>query len=210
MKFLFDLFPVLLFFVVYKSFDYLPGEAIDAANALPFLSLTPGKASDAIFLATAIAIFASFVQVTLFWVKHHRFEKMHVISLVLITLFGGATLALKDPVFIKWKPTLLNWLFALIFLGSHFIGEKPLTQRMMNQAISVPDSVWRRVNLAWTAFFTFAGLANLYVAYVFSEQTWVDFKLFGLLGLSFIFVFAQALYLARFIQHDDKQPNEEI
>ena len=207
MRFLFDLFPVLLFFVVYKSFDYLPTEAIDAANTLPFMSLTPGKASDAIFLATAVAIIASFVQVTLFWLKHHRFEKMHVISLALITLFGGATLVLQDPVFIKWKPTLLNWLFALIFLSSHYIGEKPLTQRMMSHAISVPASIWRRVNLAWTAFFAFAGLANLYVAYAFSEQTWVDFKLFGLMGLTLVFVFAQALYLARFIEQDDKQPN---
>ena len=207
MKFLFDLFPVLLFFVVYKSFDYLPAEAIDAANTLPFMSLTLGKATDAIYLATAVAIIASFIQVTLFWVKHHRFEKMHVISLVLITLFGGATLVLQDPVFIKWKPTLLNWLFALIFLSSQFIGKKPLTQRMMSHAISVPASIWRRVNLAWTAFFAFAGLANLYVAYAFSEQTWVDFKLFGLMGLTLVFVFAQALYLARFLEQDDKQPN---
>ncbi len=208
MKFLFDLFPVLLFFIAYQSFGYLPAEFIQIINKLPLLSLTPGKATDAIFLATAVAIVASFIQVCLFWFTHHRFEKMHIVSLGLITLFGGATLILQDPIFIKWKPTLLNWLFALAFLGTQFIGKQPLIQRMMSHAINVPAPIWRRVNFSWVAFFFLAGLANIYVAYTFSEALWVNFKLFGLMGLTLIFSFAQALYLAHhFVEQDDKQLN---
>lgn len=207
MKFLFDLFPVLLFFIAYQSYGYLPAEIIYTVNQLPLLSLTPDKATDAIFLATAVAIVASFLQVGLFWFTHHSFEKMHIVSLGLITLFGGATLVLQDPIFIKWKPTLLNWLFALAFLGTQFIGEQPLIQRMMSHAINVPGQIWRRVNFAWVAYFFLAGLANIYVAYTYSEELWVNFKLFGLMGFTLIFSFAQALYLAHFVEQDDKQLN---
>ena len=210
MKFLFDFFPVVLFFVVYKFYESLPVELIESVNAFLPLTLTPGKASDAIFLATAIAILASFLQVLLYWLKHRRFEKTHIISLVLISVFGGATLLLQDGLFIKWKPTVLNWLFALIFLGSQFIGKMPLAKRMMHHAVSVPEPIWVRLNLAWSAFFFFAGLANIVVAYRFSEETWVDFKLFGLMGLTLVFVFAQALYLMRYVEQDDKQPDSEL
>ncbi len=210
MKLLFDFFPILLFFAVYKFYTDIPAQAILAINGIAYLSLTPGEPTDAIYLATAVAILASFVQVTLFWIKHRRLEKMHIISLLVITLFGGATLALQDPLFIKWKPTILNWLFAAVFLASQFIGKKNLTQRMMDHAISVPQPIWQRVNLAWSVFFLFAGLANLYVAYAFSEEAWVDFKLFGLMGLTLAFVVAQAFYLARFLQQDEaQQPNKE-
>jgi len=205
MKFLIDFFPVLLFFVVYKFYAEIPVEAISTINDITQLSLTPGQQSDAIYLATAVAIAASFVQVSAFWFRHRHFEKMHVVSLVIITLFGGATLALQDPVFIKWKPTILNWVFALVVIGSQFIGKKTIIERMMGHAISVPAEIWRRVNLAWGAFFVFSGLANIYVAYTFSEAFWVDFKLFGLLGLTLVFAFAQAFYLTRFIESNDEQ-----
>jgi intracellular septation protein len=210
MKFLFDFFPVLLFFVVYKLYGSLPEAFIESVNVLPFLALTPGKAGDAIFLATAGAIFASFIQVSLYWLRHRRFERTHILSLVLISVFGGATLLLQDALFIKWKPTVLNWLFALVFVGSQFIGKMPLAKRMMHHAINVPDPIWVRLNLAWSAFFFFAGLANIVVAYRFSEQTWVDFKLFGLMGLTLVFVFAQALYLMRYVTQDNKQPDGEL
>lgn len=209
MKLLFDFFPILLFFAVYKFYVEIPAEAIGAVNGVIYLSLTPGESSDAIYLATAVAIAASFVQVAVSWIKHRRFEKTHVVSLVLITLFGGATLALQDPLFIKWKPTILNWLFAVVFLASHFIGTRNLAQRMMDHAINVPQHVWQRVNLAWGVFFLFAGLVNLYVAYSFSEETWVDFKLFGLMGLTLAFVLAQAFYLARYLRQGEEQPNKE-
>lgn len=205
MKFLYDFFPILLFFLVYKLYTTLPPEVIGFLNHLPLLSLTPSEAGHAIYLATAVAIVGSFLQVLLYWLKTRRLERMHVISLVLFIVFGGATLLLRDPTFIKWKPTLLNWLFAAVFLGSQFIGRKPLVERMMAHAISVPETIWRRLNLGWVGFFVISGLANLIVAYRFSEQTWVNFKLFGLLGLTFAFVLAQAVYLARFIQADHDQ-----
>ncbi len=209
MKFLFDFFPILLFFLVYKFYGDLPVEIIGIANAVFYLSLIPGNANDAIFLATAIAIIATFFQLMIFWLKHRRFEKIHIISLVLITVFGGATLLLQDPIYIKWKPTILNWLFALVFLGSQYIGKRPLAQRMMQHAITVPALIWQRVNMAWVAFFGLAGTANIYVAYTFSEDTWVDFKLFGLMGLTLIFGFAQALYLTRYVVTEEKQPDGE-
>jgi intracellular septation protein len=174
MKFLFDLFPILLFFVAYKMYD--------------------------IYVATAVAIGAAFVQTGLFWLKHRKFEKMHLITLAILVVFGGLTLILRDPVFIKWKPTVVNWLFGATFLGSQFIGERPLVERMMGHAITVPGPIWRRLNWAWILFFLAMGLLNIYVAYSFSEETWVNFKLFGMMGLTLVFVFAQAFYLGRYME----------
>jgi intracellular septation protein len=122
---------------------------------------------------------------------------MHLISLVLILVFGGATWFLRDPTFIKWKPTVLNWLFAIVFLGSQFIGRQPVIQRMLSAQIELPAEIWRRLNLAWTAFFIVIGGVNLYVAFHFEESVWVNFKLFGMLGLTVLFVLLQSFYLAR-------------
>ncbi len=172
MKILFDFFPILLFFIAYKLYD--------------------------IYIATAVVIVATFVQVGLFWSRHKRFEKTHVITLVVVTLFGGATLLLRDPIFIKWKPTIANWLFGVAFLGSQFIGAKPFVQRMMGAALELPDRLWRRLNLSWVAFFVSMGIVNLYVAYNFSESTWVNFKLFGMLGLTLLFVIIQGFVITRY------------
>ncbi|MHB8473671.1 MAG: septation protein A [Gammaproteobacteria bacterium] len=171
MKYLFDFFPVLLFFIAYKLFD--------------------------IYVATAVIIGATFLQVGVFWLKHRRFQTSHLVTLVLVSGFGGATLLLHNPNFIKWKPTVLNWLFAAAFLGSQFIGEKSLVQRMMDQAVALPAAIWRRLNLSWVVFFIIMGAANLYVAFNFSENTWVNFKLFGIMGLTVLFVLLQALFISR-------------
>ncbi len=173
MKFLFDLFPILLFFAAYKVYD--------------------------IYVATAVAIAASFVQVGAFWLKHRRFETMHLVTLALIVVFGGATLLLKDEMFIKWKPTVLNWLFAAAFLGSQYLGSKNLTQRMMGGSMTLPATLWKRLNLSWTVFFCVLGFANLYVVYYFDTDTWVNFKLFGIVGLTLLFVILQAVYLSRYL-----------
>lgn len=186
MKFLFDLFPVLAFFIAF----YIP------ANH-----------EQGIYLATAVAIVASLLQVTIVWLLHRRVERMHVVTLLLILVLGGATLLLHDERFIKWKPTAVNWAFALAFLGSQFVGGKPLVQRMMEKNISVPDKVWRPLNLSWVTFFAVSGLLNLYVAFNFSREIWVNFKLFGLFGLTFIFALAQAIYLGRYLV-DPEQPTE--
>ncbi|KAA3627296.1 MAG: septation protein A [Proteobacteria bacterium] len=182
MKFLFDFFPILLFFIAFKTWD--------------------------IFIATGVAIVATFVQVGLFWAKHRRFERMHIITLVLIVVFGGLTIALRDETFIKWKPTILNWLFGAAFLGSQFIGKKPLVQRMLETNFSLPDGIWGRLNLIWIVFFVIMGVVNLYVAYSFDTDTWVNFKLFGMMGLTIAFVIAQAFYLARYLP-EQPESNEE-
>ncbi|MCK5382975.1 MAG: septation protein A [Gammaproteobacteria bacterium] len=178
MKFLFDLFPIILFFVAYKMYD--------------------------IYVATAVAIAAAFVQTGLFWLKNRKFEKMHLITLAILVVFGGLTLILRDPVFIKWKPTVVNWLFGATFMGSQFIGEKTLVERMMSHAITAPVAIWRRINLAWVVFFVAMGALNIYVAYNFSEEAWVNFKLFGMMGLTLVFVFGQAFYLSRYMETEEE------
>jgi intracellular septation protein len=178
MKFLFDFFPILLFFVAYKLYD--------------------------IFVATGVAMVAALVQTLTYYFKHGRFEKMHLVTLGLLLVFGGLTLVLHDPVFIKWKPTVINWLFGVVFAGSAWIGRKTLVQRMMDHAVPIEDpAIWSRLNWAWVTFFLAMGALNLYVAFNFDEETWVNFKLFGLMGLTFVFVFGQALYLSRHLPAED-------
>ena len=174
MKLLFDFFPVLLFFIAYK----LHG----------------------IYSATAVAIVATFAQVGWVWLRQRRVEALHLVTLVLIVLFGGATLLLKDEMFIKWKPTVLDWLFALAFLASRYIGKKPLAERMMSRTVSLPPAVWSRLNLSWVVFFLALGLLNLYVVYHFDTAVWVDFRLFGMIGLTVIFALGQAVYMARHME----------
>lgn len=178
MKFLYDFFPVLLFFVTFKFYD---------------------DPQQGVLAATAVAIIASIVQVAGYWMKNRRVEKMHLITLVLIVGLGGATLLLKDPVFIKWKPTAVNWAFALVFFGSQFIGHKPIIKRMMDHAIQLPEPIWTRLNLGWVSFFIVLGLANLYVAFNYDLNTWVNFKTYGLLGFTALFVILQAVYVSRHI-----------
>ena len=214
MKQLFDFFPILLFFILYKFYLDLPDELVIGINSLvPLMSLTPGEASDAIYLATLAAIVATVIQVGLAAMLVRKVEKMPLITLALLLVFGGATIALKDPLFIQWKPTVINWLFALVFGASHFIGEKTLIQRMMGHAIDISEPrVWQQLNLAWVGFFVVAGVANIVVApeidplgLQFSEDTWVDFKLFGLMGMTIAFVIAQALYLAKYLPDTDEE-----
>jgi intracellular septation protein len=187
MKLLFDFFPVLLFFMVFKAHD-------DPHTGM--------------MRATAVIIAATLLQVGWTWWKHRRLERMHVITLGLVVLFGGATLLLQDELFIKWKPTIANWLFAAVFAGSHFIGGKPLVQRMMEAQIAAPRQVFATLNAAWVAFFVLMGALNLYVAYAFSTDTWVNFKFYGLLGLTIAFVIGQGFYLARHATETPDQPEK--
>jgi intracellular septation protein len=182
MKFLYDLFPLLLFFAAFKLYD--------------------------IYVATAVAIIASIAQVGYFWLKHRRFETMHLVTLAVIVVFGGLTLALHNDIFIKWKPTLVYWILAALVLTSQWFGRITLIERMMSAQIALPGTVWRRLNLSWGLFFVALGAANLYVAFYYGldldEQTrrsiWVNFKVFGLLGLTLVFALGQALFLAKHLQ----------
>ncbi len=196
MKFLFDFFPVALFFLVYKFYGDLPASWIAAANQFPLMALNPAEPKDAILLATLVIILATLLQNALYFALHKRFEKMHLITLGILLVFGILTLFLKDPLFIKWKVSIINWAFALAFFASQFIGNrKTLAERMLGNAIMVDSAIWQRVNHLWMLFFAFIGVLNLIVAYSFSEDVWVDFKMFGVLGLTFVFVILQALYL---------------
>ena len=187
MKFLFDFFPIALFFITFRFYDD-PHEGVLAA--------------------TAVAMAASALQVLLFWLKNKRVEKMHIITLVLITVLGAATLIFKDPVFIKWKPTAVNWAFAVAFLGSQFIGNKPIVKRMMAHAVELPELIWVKLNLAWVVFFTAMGFANLYVAFNYDLSTWVDFKTYGMLGLTILFVILQAIFLAKHMPDEKVTDNK--
>jgi intracellular septation protein len=187
MKFLFDFFPVLLFFITFKMHE---------------------DPKQGMMVATAVIMAATMVQMSVTWLRARKIEKMHVITLVLVMVLGGATLLLQDEMFFKWKPTVVNWLFGLVFLGSQFVGEKPIVRRMMESQIQVPDFVWSRLNLAWSTFFIAMGFINLFVVYNFSTDTWVEFKLYGLIGLTILFVFAQGFYLVRYIEDENGKPTE--
>ncbi len=212
MKLFLDFFPVFLFFIVYTFYGDLPAVFITSANVLlPFLDLTVADSKDAIYLATFVAIIATFIQVVLSTIINKKVEKMHLITLGLFIAFGGATLFLKDPLFIKWKPTAINWLFGFVFLLSQFIGEKPLVQRLMGQAVELsPLAIWHRLNWLWVGFFLVSGLLNIYVAFNFSEETWVNFKLFGLLGLTVVFIIAQAVFLSKYIVVPKEDKNHVV
>lgn len=197
MKFLIDFFPVLLFFLVYKFYEKLPPSWIETANQIPYVSLSQSDPKHAILFATLCIIVATVVQNIVHFILHKRFEKMHLITLGILLVFGSLTVVLKDATFIIWKVSVINWLFAAAFLGSQFIGSKTLVERMMSQAMQVPRIIWRNANLMWVTFFVLIGILNLIVAYNFSEETWVDFKLFGMMGLTFVFIIAQVVYLQR-------------
>lgn len=154
--------------------------------------------------ATAALMAATFLQIAYNWFRHKKIEKMHVITLVLVIIFGGATIYFKEPQFLIWKVTIANWLFATVFYASHFIGNKtPIVKRMMQANITMPDSAWHRLSLSWVLFFVLTGIINLIVAHFFDFDTWVDFKLFGILGLTFAFVIVQGIFLSKYMNEED-------
>ncbi|KTD10784.1 intracellular septation protein involved in cell division [Legionella gratiana] len=171
MKLLFDFFPIVLFFIVYKFFG--------------------------IYTATAVAMIASLSQVAFYRLKFQHYEKMHLVSLAIIMILGGATLFFHNPWFIKLKPTGIYWLSALVFFGSGYVGSKPLIQKMMDTNVTLPKKIWLRLNTAWALFFLMMGAVNIYVAYNFNTDAWVNFKLFGGVGLTLLFVLIQAFYLTK-------------
>ena len=176
MKLLFDFFPIVLFFVAFKLFD--------------------------IYVATAVAMGATVAQIGWVWMRRGKVDTMLWVSLGVITVFGGATLALQDPTFIKWKPTVLYWLFALVLAVAGFGFKKNFVRSIMQHQVQLPDEMWERLQASWIGFFLVMGVLNLYVAYNYTTDTWVNFKLFGGMGLMLVFVLLQALMLARHVQDD--------
>jgi intracellular septation protein len=173
MKFLFEVFPVALFFVAILVWD--------------------------IFVATGVAIAATFVQVGWLALRRKKIPPMLWASLAIIVVFGGLTLYLRDKTFILWKPTVLYWLFAAVLAGGALLGRN-LIRALLSEQMSLPEPVWRRLNWSWVGFFALMGLLNLYVAYNYSEKIWASFKLFGGMGLMLAFVVAQSAFLAKYVE----------
>jgi intracellular septation protein len=148
-----------------------------------------------IFFATAVLMAVMPVVLVLQWLLTRKINRIYTVSTALVLLLGGATLAFRNPTFLYWKPTVLNWLIAIVFLGSQWIGSKTIVQRMLGSAADLTADQWVRLNQIWVTFFIIVGGVNLYVAYTFSEAFWVKFKLFGMLGLTLVFVIIQSIWL---------------
>lgn len=182
MKLLFDFFPVVFFYISFNFFKESQGEI------------------KAMIIATAVLMAATVLQVSINWFKNRKIEKMHIIVLIMALVFGGATIYFQDKAYLIWKVTLVNWLFATVFLASHFIGDTHIVRRMMEKSVELPDPIWDRLSYMWIIFFVALGVINLIVAKSVDFETWVDFKLFGLLGLTLAFVVLQTIYLSRHVK----------
>ena len=170
MQLLFDFFPLLVFFAAYMVYD--------------------------LYVATAAIMVAIWLQIAYQWLRHRKVNKMLLVSGILVGVLGGITLALRNPLFIQWKVTVVNWLFAAAFLGSRYFGSKTLIERIMGHAVTLNDHMWRQLNTLWVVNFAVIGALNLYVMYNFDEQTWVYFKTWGMIGLSLLMAVGQAIWIS--------------
>ena len=174
MNILSDFIPIILFFAAYKLYG--------------------------IYLATACAIFASCVQVALTYVKTKKVEKMQIITLLSIIILGGITLIAKDEIFIKLKPTIMNWVLSIVFIGSNYFGKKTVLENMLSDNLTLPKQAWQQATLHWGIFFAILGALNIYIVYHFSTDVWVNFKLFGILGLTILFTIIQSINLRKYVE----------
>lgn len=206
MKFLFDLIPVFVFFVAYFAAERSPeGATAMTSSLLGALGLGSDLPTEQgpIMLATFCAIVATFGQVGWLMLRRKTIDKMLWLSLGIIVVMGGATLAFRDDTFIKWKPTVLYWAFGATLLVSERIFKRNLMRSMTQGQFEMPDRLWVLLNLSWVGFFVFMGALNLYVAFNFSKDTWVTFKLFGGMGLMLVFALAQGFFLSKHIEHHE-------
>ncbi len=178
MKQLLEFIPVILFFIAYKFYD--------------------------IYIATGVVIVATIIQVAFSWYLEKTVKSMQLITLGLILVMGGATIYLQDEQFIKWKLTIIEWLFGIAFLGSQFIGKKTFVERMMGSSLELPDPVWKKLNLFWSFFFIFVGFLNIYVMQNFNTDDWVSFKTFGVPGLMIAFIFVQMIFIYKYLPEPEE------
>lgn len=177
---IYDFIPVLLFFAAFKIYG--------------------------IYTATIVGIVVTALQVLITLIIKRRVDKQQLITLIVFSVFGGMTLYFHNPIFVKWKPSVVFWIFGTVFLLTQFIGQKPLIQRMLDAVIegktksNIPRQVWVRLNTAWSLFFITLGSINIYIAYHFSTDAWVNFKFYGIMGALIVFSFGQALYLAKYLE----------
>jgi intracellular septation protein len=206
MKILFDFLPILLFFAAFKYAEvHKEWAAAFATSQLGFLvsGNVVGVNEAPVLLATVVVIIATLAQVAWLKLRSRRVDSMLWVSLALVVVLGGATIYFHNETFIKWKPSMLYWAMGLSFWLSPLIFGKNLLRALLGEQMQLPAMVWHRLNFAWVAFFALMGLLNLLVAYTFSTATWVNFKLFGGIGLMLLFTLAQGMYLSRYVKDDE-------
>ena len=203
MKILFDFLPILLFFGAFKYAEGQPDwAAAFATQQFGFLVAggVVGIKEAPVLLATAVVIIATLAQVAWLKLSRRKVDTMLWVSLVLVVVLGGATIYFHSDTFIKWKPSVLYWVMGLSFLLGPLLFRKNILRLLLGEQLQLPDKVWQRLNVAWVTFFAVMGLLNLWVAYSFSTNAWVNFKLFGGLGLMLAFTVAQGLYLSQYLK----------
>ena len=202
MKLLFDLFPVAAFFIAYRIGKSFPDEsaAFVAAAFGPVAVSATFPDLVAVIIATTIAIIATLLQVTWLLARRQQVKPMLWLSAILIVAFGGMTIWLQNELFIKWKPSLLYWSFAAILVGGRVLFRRNLLSALLGSELPLAPAIWDRLLWMWAGFFTVLGGANLYVAYRYTTEQWVDFKTFGLIGLTFAFVLGLGVYLTRHLK----------
>ncbi|MGB9495170.1 MAG: septation protein A [Azonexus sp.] len=199
MKLLFDLFPVILFFATFKYYGSNPEGAAALVGSLLGSAVLDVKQAP-ILLATIVVIAATAAQIAWVHFRHGKVDKMLWVSLVLVSVFGGMTLIFQDETFIKWKPTILYWAFAVSMAFASLVLKKNPMRALLGEQLTLPEPVWNKVTLSWVGFFLFMGVINLIVAFNFSTDIWVDFKLFGGMGLLLLFVLGQGLMLSKYVE----------
>ena len=206
MKILFDFLPIALFFGMFKYADgHKEWAASTATDWLGFMVSggVVGAAEAPVLLATVVVIVATLAQILWIKARGRKVDTMLWVSLALVTVLGSATIYFHSETFIKWKPTMLYWLMGSALLIGQLVFRTNFIQRLMGAQMELPDAVWRTLNWAWATFFAFMGVLNLWIAYNFDTNTWVNFKLFGGMGLMLLFVLGQALYLGRYLKDTD-------
>lgn len=205
MKLLFDFLPIILFFAAFKYSEANKAWASDFATAQLGFLVSGGKVGPEeapVLLATIVVIVATLAQVLLLKLRRRKVDTMLWVSLVLVVVLGGLTVYFHSDTFIKWKPSVLYWAMGLSFWLSPLLFGKNLLKTLLGEQFDLPAKLWHRLNFAWIAFFGMMGFLNIWVAYTFSLGTWVNFKLFGALGLMLVFTIAQGLYLGRYVKDD--------
>ena len=204
MKFLFDLFPVILFFITLKISEKTANSSLILGKILTTLGIaaTVKPSLVPIMLATVAVIIASIIQIVWAKIKYKKVDKTLWMSAILVTVLGSMTLYFQNDAFIKWKPTLLYWIFTIAILGAHWFWQKNIIKTMMGKEVKLPESIWIKLNYAWAIFFALLGCLNLYIAFNFSIDTWASFKLFGTMGLMFVFIITQSLIINQYLIED--------
>ena len=203
MKFLFDLFPVILFFIVFKWGESNLAHAQDLVQQYFSALIGPGSVAPdqaPILIATGVAILATVAQIAYLLLRRQKVDAMLWMSFAIIVIFGGATIYFHSDTFIKWKPTVLYWIFALVLAFGPLFAKKNFIRVMMEKSMTLPDAIWARLNLTWAGFFALLGALNLFVAFNFPTNTWVNFKLFGVTALMIAFIIGQTLMLSKYMK----------